>query len=55
MNILLNYEAVFQIVTDTWLPILIPFGILTLVFILIAFFRKEREDNQDKKNERKKK
>ena len=55
MNILINYEAVFQSVTDIWLPILIPFGILTLVFILIAVLRREKGDNQDKKNERKKK
>ena len=51
MFILYNWKLVFQSINDTWMPIIIPFLALTLVFILIAIIRKEKDKN-DKNNDK---
>lgn len=38
-----NWANVWQSVKDTWLPILIPFAILMIVFIIIAIIRKNKD------------
>lgn len=52
MFIVENQKLIMQSVSDIWIPIIIPFLILMVVFIVIACFRKEKNKNE---KERKKK
>lgn len=54
MVILYNWELVFQSINDTWMPIIVPFLALTVVFILLAIIKKEKDKN-DKNNDKEKK
>ncbi len=38
-----NWSAVWQSVEDTWLPILIPIGIVTIVIIIIAVLKRNKD------------
>ncbi len=38
-----NWNNVWQSVQDTWLPILVPFAILLIIFIIIAIVRKNKD------------
>lgn len=53
MFILDNWDLVFKSINDwsTWWPIIIPFLALTVVFIVIAIIRKEKDKN-DKNNDK---
>lgn len=44
MFILYKVNAIWQSIKDTWLPILLPFGILIIVFLLIAVIRGRSKD-----------
>ncbi len=44
MYILYRSDAIWQSIKDTWLPILIPFGILILIFFFIAIIRWRNKD-----------
>ncbi len=39
-----NWSAVWQSVEDTWLPILIPIGIIVLIIIVASIWRGKRKD-----------
>jgi len=52
MFILIDYNKVLQSITDTWLPIIVPFVVLTLVFITIAIVRKEKDSTKEGKDEK---
>lgn len=38
-----NWNAVWQSVEDTWLPILIPIGIVIIVIIIIAVLKRNKD------------
>lgn len=38
-----NWSAVWQSVEDTWLSILIPVGIVTIVIIIIAVLKRNKD------------
>lgn len=38
-----NWSNVCQSIKDIWLPILIPFAILMIIFIIIAIIRKSKD------------
>lgn len=44
MFVLYHIDAIWQSIKDTWLPILVPFGILILVFLSIAIIRGRNKD-----------
>ncbi len=54
MLILYNWELVWQSVTDTWLPIIVPFLVLSLIFIVIAIIRKEKNNKEKRKDKNEK-
>lgn len=41
-----NWNAVWQSVEDTWLPILIPIGIVIIVIIIIAVLKRNKDSNK---------
>lgn len=43
MFIVYDWNAIFQSIEDTWMPVLIPLGILFLIFIIIAIIRKNKD------------
>lgn len=44
MVILYYTKALVERIDDTWFPIFIPFGILLIVFLLIAIIRGRTKD-----------
>lgn len=42
MYLLYNWTNVLQSIKDTWFPVLVPLGILFLIFLIIAIIRKEK-------------
>ncbi len=44
MFVLYYIDGIWQSIKDTWLPILIPFGILILIFLFIAVIRERNKD-----------
>ena len=54
MLILYNWKLIWQSITDTWLPIVVPFLVLSLIFIVIAIIRKEKDIDKDRKDKNEK-
>lgn len=42
MYILYNWSGILSSIKETWIPAIIPLGILFIIFIIIAILRKEK-------------